>query len=157
MSPSTDCPFCRIATGKETVEMLCETDDWIAFFPDEPATPGHTLVIPRVHVANFLELDTELGASMMKGLLTVGRAIQTAVKPDGMNLISSMGEAADQTVYHLHFHLVPRKAGDAIGRIWPPKKPMNEERKEDLADLIRAQCSAMVEGKHGDLSWRPGQ
>ena len=126
--------------------MICRTDSWLAFFPDSPATPGHTLLIPKDHVPNFLSLDKELGASMMAGLLAVGNSIHRVVKPDGMNLISSMGDAADQTVYHLHFHLVPRSEGDAIGRIWPPQQKMNAEKKEDLAELLRAECSSTLQG-----------
>src|SRR6266542_1965478 len=109
MSEQAGCSFCRIAVGGEPAEVICETDDWVAFFPDNPATPGHTLVIPRAHVTDFLALDAKLGASMMEGIVRVGRAIQMALEPDGVNLISSVGDAAGQTVYHLHFHLKPRR------------------------------------------------
>lgn len=142
MSAQPGCSFCRIAAGDERAEVVCETDDWVAFFPDTPATAGHTLVIPRIHVPDFMELEAKMGASLMEGLVRVGRAIREALRPDGMNLISSSGEAADQTVFHLHFHIVPRRMGDPIGRIWPPKKRMDEELKEDLAEVIRAACSA---------------
>lgn len=141
MSDQSGCPFCRIVGGEEPAEVLCETEDWLAFFPDTPATPGHTLVIPKTHLPDFLALGPELGASLMEGIVRVSRAIREALLPDGMNLISSSGEAADQSVNHLHFHVVPRKVGDRIGRIWPPDKPMGEEMKEGLADLIRATCS----------------
>src|SRR3989304_5732302 len=108
MSAQPDCSFCRIAGGDEPAEVVCETVDWIAFFPDTPATPGHTLVIPRIHVPDFMALEPNTGASLMEGVVRVGRAIREALRPDGVNLISSSGEAADQTIFHLHFHLVPR-------------------------------------------------
>jgi histidine triad (HIT) family protein len=79
----------------------------------------------------------------MEGIVQVGRAIWKALSPDGMNLISSSGEAAQQTVFHLHFHLVPRRLGDRIGNIWPPDRPIDEEVKENLADLIRSACSSL--------------
>lgn len=79
----------------------------------------------------------------MRAVIQVGNAIQAAVVPEGMNLISSSGTAAEQTVFHVHFHLVPRWHRDGIGRIWPPKTRMSEEIKENLADAIRERCEAL--------------
>jgi len=73
-------------------------------------------------------------------VVRVGRALQKALQPEGMNLISSAGEAASQSIFHLHLHLVPRWKGDRIGEIWPPKKPWSETVKEDMADLVRTAC-----------------
>jgi histidine triad (HIT) family protein len=142
-SAAVDCDFCLIARGEdESAEVVCAAADWVAFLPPTPATLGHTLVIPRSHVPDFLALDPEAGASLMNGIVRVGLAIRKALSPDGMNLISSSGKAAQQTVFHLHFHLVPRWIGDRIGNIWPPDRPIDEEVKEDLADLIRSACSS---------------
>ena len=110
----------------------------MAFFPTDPATPGHTLIIPRAHVTDLWAAEHALGAELITAVIRVGRAIQRAVTPEGMNLISSSGEAAEQTVFHLHFHVVPRWRRDGFGRIWPPERPMDEAAKEDLADLVRA-------------------
>lgn len=142
MSDQKRCPFCQIVRGEAPAEIVCEAEDWLAFFPDTPAVSGHTLVIPRRHVPNFLALEPALGSSLMAGVVRIGRAIETALQPRGMNLISSAGDAADQSVFHLHLHVVPRQTGDRIGRIWPPDKPIDEEVKEDVADLIRDACSA---------------
>ncbi len=146
MNGESDCPFCKILAGNAPAELVCESTDWIAFFPDAPATPGHTLVVPRKHIPSFLELDESMGASLMAGIVRVGRALRSALEPEGMNVISSFGEAAEQTVFHLHFHVVPRKAGDAIGQIWPPKRRTDEEVKNELADRIRDACQS------GDLT-----
>lgn len=138
----TECPFCAIARGEdESVEVVCEAPDWIAFFPDEPATPGHTLVIPRTHVPDLWSLDPSSAGELTKAALRVGRAIDRALDPEGMNLISSSGEAAGQTVFHLHLHVVPRWQRDGFGPIWPPDKPMEEEVKDDLAERIRQECA----------------
>jgi histidine triad (HIT) family protein len=67
--------------------------------------------------------------------------------PDGMNLITSSGSAAEQTVFHLHLHVVPRWRNDAIGRIWPPEKPMSEVVKENLADRIRDACASVLDAE----------
>jgi histidine triad (HIT) family protein len=136
------CPFCAIARGTDlTAEIVCESDTWVAFFPTEPATPGHTLIIPRLLLPDLWALDTALGADLMTAVVRVGRAIQIAVRPEGMNLISSSGSAAEQTVFHLHLHVVPRWRNDGIDRIWPPKQPMSDARREGLGDLVRDACA----------------
>jgi histidine triad (HIT) family protein len=115
----SDCPFCGIAKGDDPAELLVETDEWLAFFPLEPATVGHTLVIPRTHVTDLWEAPPELAALLTAAAIDVGRAIDAALHPDGMNLITSAGKTAEQTVFHLHLHLVPRWSDDGFGRIWP--------------------------------------
>jgi histidine triad (HIT) family protein len=138
------CAFCEIAAGRDdTVEIVCSDPKWVAFFPDNPATPGHTLVIPREHVRDLWVADLALGTALFEAVSKVGNAIWHAVAPEGMNLITSSGEAAEQTVFHLHFHLVPRWAEDRLD-IWPPKEAMAKEVKEDLAAAVRAAC---VEGQ----------
>lgn len=136
------CPFCAIARGEDrSVEIVCETDNWVAFFPLEPATPGHTLVIPRVHVPDLWAAPSALAAELMTGVLRVGDAVNAALKPEGMNLITSAGSAAEQTVFHLHLHVVPRWARDGFGCIWPIEgRRYENDELENVADLIRAEC-----------------
>ena len=115
----------------------------MAFLPPEPATAGHTLVIPRVHVRDlWSSVDPRLGVDLMGAVVRVGRAIESVVAPEGMNLITSSGEAAEQSVFHLHFHVVPRWKGDGFGPIWPSKPPMDEQRTDDLAEQLRKACRA---------------
>jgi histidine triad (HIT) family protein len=137
---AANCEFCRIVRGVERALIVCESVDCIAFFPTAPATRGHTLVIPRDHVRDLWQVPEQLELSLMNMVVRVGRALQRALQPEGMNLISSAGDAAEQTVFHLHLHVVPRWTDDRIGTIWPPKQPWNEMVKEDVADLVRAEC-----------------
>ena len=138
-----DCAFCSIARGEDdSVEVVAEGDGWVAFFPLEPATPGHTLVIPRGHVTDLWEVDSRLGCELMDAAIRVGRAISTALSPDGMNLITSAGSAAEQTVFHLHLHLVPRWRQDGFGQIWPTTSKYQDERLDPVAERIRAAWSA---------------
>jgi histidine triad (HIT) family protein len=138
--PAADCGFCRIVRGEERAVIVCESADCLAFFPTAPATNGHTLVIPREHVRDLWQVPERLEASLMRMVVRVGRALHKTLQPEGMNLISSAGDAAEQTVFHLHLHVVPRWTGDRIGTIWPPEEPWNETVKEDVADLVRAEC-----------------
>jgi histidine triad (HIT) family protein len=136
------CPFCAIARGEDpSAEIVCEGESWVAFFPDEPATPGHTMVIPRQHVPDVWALDPDLGAELMAAVVRVGRAVRKAVTPAGMNLISSSGEAAEQSVFHLHLHVLPRYPGDDIDPIWPPREKIDNDLKEGVAERIRDACA----------------
>jgi histidine triad (HIT) family protein len=136
------CGFCAIARGDDhSVEIVCQEKSWIAFFPLDPATSGHTLVIPRKHVTDLWEVEPALGADLMAAVLRVGRAIETALKPEGMNLITSAGRVAEQTVFHLHLHLVPRWSRDEFGQIWPIEgKTYEDSELVDVAERIRQAC-----------------
>lgn len=137
------CAFCAIAQGvDDSAEIICEAEDWVAFFPLKPATAGHTLVIPRVHVPDLWSVEPALGGELMKGLIRVGRAIDKALTPDGMNLITSSGAVAEQTIFHLHLHVVPRYRDDAIGEIWPPKRDLPGIDLEGIADRVREACQS---------------
>lgn len=133
-----NCPFCAIVANADvSVERVYEASNLIAFFPVTPATPGHTLVIPREHVADLWSAGLPLAEELVAAAIRIGRAIDSALEPEGMNLITSAGDAAEQSVFHLHLHLVPRWSDDELD-IWPPKKGMRREVKENLGKAIRA-------------------
>jgi histidine triad (HIT) family protein len=138
-----DCDFCTIARGDEpSADVLCEGETWLAFFPLAPATAGHTLVIPRRHVTDLWSVDRELAADLIHAVISVGRAIETVLTPAGMNVITSSGEAAEQTIYHLHLHVVPRYRDDDFGPIWPAKEKLKGVDLDAIADRIRKECRA---------------
>lgn len=105
-----DCVFCQIIQGKVEATIVAKWFDAIAFLPLHPVTDGHTLVVPRLHVADALERPMVTGMVMQ-------RVAQLAVKP--CNIITSAGPEATQTVFHLHVHIVPRRAGDGLALPWP--------------------------------------
>lgn len=143
MSPSRgeQCDFCRIASGADdSVEIVCEDHDWLAFFPLEPATPGHTLVIPRLHVTDLWRAEPQLAAKLMEAAVKVGHAIDKAFSPEGMNLITSAGAAAEQTIFHLHLHVVPRWRRDEFGPIWPTGARFEDANVDRVAERIREAC-----------------
>jgi len=139
---TSSCPFCQIVRGEDrSVETVCEDENWVAFFPLDPATPGHTLIIPRAHISDLWAAPSSLAGELTSAALRVGKAIQSAISPEGMNLITSAGKAAEQTVFHLHLHVVPRWTQDGFGRIWPieGRKYTNDDL-ENVAELIRGGC-----------------
>jgi histidine triad (HIT) family protein len=142
-SPHDDeCPFCNIAAREdEDTREVYRDANTVAFFPLEPATLGHTLVIPRRHVTDVWGLHDDLVCCLAKTTLRVAHAIRRAMHPDGLNIIQSNGAAATQTVFHVHVHVVPRWEADAIGRIWPPETNYSEDAKDDAWELIRSELS----------------
>lgn len=138
---TTSCPFCAIIMGEEWAREIYRDDHTVAFFPLQPATLGHTLVVPRRHIPDIWELPEADAACLSRTVLRVAAALRAAVTPDGLNIIQSSGAAATQTVPHLHVHLVPRWAADAMGPIWPAKPPSHppqvlDNLRDKLAGLI---------------------
>ncbi|MEV4291103.1 HIT family protein [Nonomuraea bangladeshensis] len=130
------CDFCTITEAPQT-HILYEDEATAAFFPHYPATPGHTLLIPRAHITDIYGLDRHAAESLARSTLVLAKAIRAALLPEGLNVITSSGTAASQSVFHLHIHLVPRWTNDRIGNIWPPKQDLNVNIEDDLADRIR--------------------
>ncbi|MGY0236017.1 HIT family protein [Longispora urticae] len=141
----SDCEFCRIVSRVEKADIVLDTPKIMAFLPLNPATLGHTLVIPKRHVSDLWQLDPRLAGPLLEAVIRVGKGIQKFLTPDGMNLISSAGEAATQSIFHLHLHVVPRWDNDRLGRIWPPDRPLGEELRSDLAEGIREALSKLHE------------
>jgi histidine triad (HIT) family protein len=131
-----NCHFCEIVANKEPARIVMRTANVVAFFPQEPATLGHTLVIPTDHIADIWELDEATAVNLTRNTLRVARAVKQALSPDGLNIIQSNGAAATQTVGHLHVHVVPRWTGDAMAQIWPSVS-LSAEQSE--AEVLREQ------------------
>jgi histidine triad (HIT) family protein len=145
METDPNCEFCAIGGGEhDSVERVCEGKSWVAFFPRSPATPGHTLVIPRTHVVDLWKADDQLAAELVSAVVRVGKAIDQALNPEGINLISSAGETAEQSVFHLHLHVVPRWHRDGFGHIWPPKKRYEDATIENVAARVREACGSKI-------------
>jgi histidine triad (HIT) family protein len=136
-----ECPFCRIIQADDPgARQVYRDADVVAFFPTDPATLGHTLVVPRQHIVDIWALDEWTASRLTHVTLTLANVIRKALQPEGLNVIQSNGEAATQTVHHLHVHLVPRWAGDAIGPIWPRETYFTESQKDATWDLLRRAC-----------------
>ena len=122
-----DCIFCAIVSGRIPATKVDEDDRVIAFMDINPATRGHTLVIPRVHAENVLEIDEEdLAACARMGQKIARRAVR-GLGADGVNLLNSCGEHAWQTVFHFHLHVIPRYAADPLQLPWIPHSGDSED------------------------------
>ncbi|KAF0336051.1 HIT family protein [Pediococcus acidilactici] len=104
-----NCVFCKIITGDIPSYTVYEDDVVKAFLDISQGTPGHTLVIPKKHVSDIFSYDSQLAADVFSRIPKIARAVRDS-NPDikGMNIINNNGKIAYQSVFHSHFHLVPR-------------------------------------------------
>lgn len=138
----TFCPFCAIVSGNDpNVREVARNDSVVVFFPTEPAVLGHCMVIPRRHVESFSELSGDEVTHVMLAAQEVSRSLKAAINPDGINLIQSNGEAATQSVPHVHVHVLPRWDEDQVGDFWPLETNYSDEEKDCILACLRATTS----------------
>ena len=101
-----DCPFCNIRAP------ILESELAFVIFDKYPVNPGHALIVPKRHIENFFEVTPYEFIAMFSLLTQMRRGTDTQLAPDGYNIGINVGEAAGQTVKHLHMHLIPRFYGD---------------------------------------------
>jgi len=131
-----DCIFCAIVAGSAPSETVFEDERTLAFLDVNPATDGHTLVVPKAHAADLFELEDPDAAAVWRTVRHVAAGIRDALEPDGLNLLQGNGRAAFQSVFHLHVHLVPRWADDGIRLPWVPR-PGDRARIAQVAGMLR--------------------
>lgn len=136
-----NCPFCEIVASEDPdAREVFRNEHVVAFFPTEPATLGHTLVVPRRHVVDIWGLDVDTAAQLAVVTVRLANVMQGALRPEGLNVIQSNGEVATQSVAHLHVHVVPRWSDDELGQIWPPETAYTERQKDDAWAALRSAC-----------------
>jgi histidine triad (HIT) family protein len=111
---SSTCPFCNIAQGKAAASIVYEDSTTIAFMDANPASTGHTLIIPKEHWENIYEIPENVLAEMAKVIKQVSSAVKKTVDADGISIFQLNGKAAGQSVMHFHVHVIPRFRGDSI-------------------------------------------
>ena len=88
------------------------------------------LIIPKEHVSNIYELEDELASHIFKTAAKIARAMKNVMDYDGLNVVQNNGEAAGQTVFHFHMHLIPRYKDDGVNVGWKPGTPDNDRLSE---------------------------
>ena len=130
-----DCIFCKIANGEIPAATIYEDEEFRVILDLGPATRGHALIFPKTHAANIYEMPDELvGKAMILAKKMAARMTQ-ALGCDGFNVVQNNGEAAGQTVFHFHMHLIPRYEKDGAMVSWKPGKLTDETREELLEKL----------------------
>jgi histidine triad (HIT) family protein len=108
--------FARMARGEVPAHKVFEDDNVLAIMDIFPQSKGHVLVIPKAGSRNLLDADPATLATVMSYVQRVARAVQTALRPDGIRLMQFNEAPAGQSVFHLHFHVVPVYEGAPAGR-----------------------------------------
>ena len=125
-----DCIFCKIAAGEIPSKTIHEDEKYRVILDLGPATRGHALILPKNHYANLFELPEEDA----KEAICLAKKMATIMKDklgcDGLNLVQNNGEAAGQTVFHFHMHLIPRYENDGQEIGWKPGSPSQDELEE---------------------------
>jgi histidine triad (HIT) family protein len=110
----SNCIFCDIVAGRTEAEVIFENEDAMGILDINPIHYGHSLVIPKNHCRDFLELPPSSFSGVMRAVHTVAGAIVETLKLEGFNIFSNNGKIAGQSVFHFHFHITPRYENDNI-------------------------------------------
>lgn len=131
-----DCLFCRMVAGRIPVTKVYEDEIVLSFLDNGPISDGHTLVIPKQHFEKLHECPAEVLGQVFSRIGRIAGAVAAAVNCDGYNLLCNNGREAGQLIEHLHFHIIPRNAGDRLFIRWPSYK-YKDGRIEEIAGAIR--------------------
>lgn len=130
-----DCLFCKIIAGAIPSHRVFEDAHAYAFLDIAPFGKGHTLVVPKFHAAALFDLPPEELAGIMPALQRTATLLKNRLRCDGMAVMQLNGAIAGQTVGHVHFHLIPRYAGQPAG--WAPLAGAAKAEATDFPALLR--------------------
>ncbi len=120
MSTDPNCLFCKIVAGDIPSVRVAQDERAVAFMDISPASRGHTLVIPKAHSTDLLEIGPQDLAACASMAQRIAARAKDVLGADGVNLLNSCGADAWQTVFHFHIHVIPRYAGDPLRLPWIP-------------------------------------
>lgn len=130
-----DCIFCKIAGGAIPSATIYEDEDFRVILDIQPASKGHALILVKEHYANLYELPEELAKKVLVVAKKVITALTDLLECDGYNVLQNNGEAAGQTVFHYHMHLIPRYTNDAVNIKWEPGTLCEDVKNRILAKM----------------------
>lgn len=129
-----ECIFCKLATGQIPTNSIYEDEDFKVIMDANPASKGHCIILPKTHAKNLMELPEEYCEKILPVAKKCSSVLTDVLHCDGINVLQNNGEAAGQTVFHLHVHLIPRYEGDTVNINWSGCK--DETDAAALADEI---------------------
>ncbi|GAA0804887.1 HIT family protein [Clostridium sp. AF19-22AC] len=131
-----NCIFCKLASGEIPSATLYEDEDFRVILDASPASKGHALIIPKDHYRNLYDLDDNLAAKAMVLAKSMVLKLRDMLGCDGYNIVQNNEEAAGQTVFHFHMHLIPRYNGDGVGLGWKMGE-LSETDKEEILNKLQ--------------------
>ena len=115
-----DCIFCKIVAGEVPSAKVYEDATALAFMDIGPIQPGHVLLIPKKHYERVTDLPDDAAAELGRLLPRLARAAVAAGRADGFNIHQTNGQCSGQQVFHVHFHIIPRRDNDGYSFHWRP-------------------------------------
>jgi histidine triad (HIT) family protein len=136
--PEESCEFCKIVSKEAPASIVYEDKMVLAFLDIKPFSKGHTLVIPKNHYEMIYDLPIRELASLFAAAKKTAVAVKSAMSADGISIVQNNGKAADQHIFHIHVHVIPRYSGQLLPK--PEEVPENRrERLDTIAKLIKKQ------------------
>ena len=133
----SDCIFCKIVEGSIPSHKVFEDENSLAFLDIFPANRGHTLVIPKKHVRDIHEADSQTYAHVATAAKTVADLLHEQLGSDGTTVFQMSREAGWQTVFHLHMHVIPRWENDGLHKPWDIAPAHESELLEVLRQITK--------------------
>jgi len=131
-----DCLFCKIANKEIPGYVVYEDENATAVLDVNPRAQGHTMVLPKAHAGNILELPDGQIEGVFKAVKKATDLLNKKLKPDGFTIGINHGRVSGQTVEHLHIHIIPRWADDGGGSIHSVVDNKPEESLEEIKNKI---------------------
>ncbi len=138
-----DCIFCKIISGEIPAAKIYEDENTLAFLDASPNNHGHTLVVPKTHAKNILDVSEDALARMMPAVKKVSKAVFEGMGAAGLNITMNNEPPAGQVIFHLHIHIIPRFHGDGL-KVWTRKIPYKSGEMEEVAEKIRAVLHTLI-------------
>ena len=130
-----NCIFCKIINKQIPSSVVYEDNDVVAFLDISQATKGHTLVLPKKHYANLLEIEEEVLAKVIKVAKMIATSMQDSLGAKGFNLVNNCNEVAGQSVMHFHLHIIPRYDHEEF--VIAPKENNNKFDLKEIQEQIK--------------------
>lgn len=136
MSTSGDCIFCKIVRGDIPSHVIYEDEHFKAILDTQPASAGHTVILSKEHAESLSELSNKSCSRLFPLVKKLAGVIVSAVGAEGANILQNDGEAAGQTIFHFHTHIIPRRSGDGVVIKWDGTGAGSEELSEIKSKII---------------------
>ena len=131
-----DCIFCKIIAGEIPSETVYCNDEFVAILDAFPANKGHVLVLPKNHVKDAFEIDGGQAARAFELAVRIAGCLEKLEHVEGVNILQNNREAAGQTVFHFHIHIIPRFKGDSVNSSWKTLR-YSEGEMAQIGNIIR--------------------
>ena len=129
-----DCVFCQIAAGEVPARIVCQDDDAMVLIPLKLNTKAHVIVVPKEHSESLFDIPSDTLSGLVLRVQKTAVALRDGLGADGVNVLHATGKAAQQSVGHLHFHILPRWDNDGLDA-WPRLPEWEGDLDELLTEL----------------------